>query len=63
MGRRYDHVSLDERCEIYRLHKGGKSRRAVGHLLGRHPSAIGRELKRNSLPQCGYKSAMAERMR
>ena len=49
MGHRYDHVSLDERCEIYRL-------------LGRHPSTIGRELKRNSLPRCGYKPAMAERM-
>ena len=49
MGNRYDHVSLDERCEIYRL-------------LGRHPSTIGRELKRNSLPRCGYKPAMAERM-
>ena len=49
MGRRYDQVSLDERCEIYRL-------------LGRHPSTIGRELKRNSLPRSGYKPAMAARM-
>ena len=62
MGHRYDQVSLDERCEIYRLHKGGKSRRAIGRLLGRHPSTIGRELKRNSLPRSGYKPAMAERM-
>ena len=62
MGHRYDQVSLDERCEIYRLHEGGKSRRAIGRLLGRHPSTIGRELKRNSLPRSGYKPAMAERM-
>ena len=44
MGRRYDHVSLDERCEIYRLHEDGKSRRAIGRLLGRHPSTIGRRV-------------------
>ena len=62
MGHRYDHVSLDERCEIYRLHEGGKSRQAIGRLLSRHPSAIGRELKRNSLPRSEYKPAMAERM-
>ena len=62
MGQRYDHVSLNERCEIYRLHEGGKSRRAIGRLLGRHPSTIGRELKQNSLPRSGYKPAMAERM-
>lgn len=49
MGRRYDHVSLEERCEICRL-------------LGRHPSTIERELKRNGLPRSGYKPVMAARM-
>ena len=43
MGERYDQVSLDKRCEIYRLHEGSKSRRAIGRLLGRHSSTIGRE--------------------
>ncbi|CCQ72016.1 IS30 family transposase [Magnetospira sp. QH-2] len=62
MGQKYAHVSLDERCEIYRLHADGKSQRAIGRLMGRSASTIGRELKRNALPRAGYKPAMAERM-
>ena len=62
MGHRYDHVSLDERCKIYRPHEGGESRRAIGRLLGRHLSTTGRELKRNGLARSRYKPAMAERM-
>jgi IS30 family transposase len=55
MGQRYDQLSLDERCEIYRLHADGKSRRAIARALGRAASTISRELNRNSGTQVGYK--------
>jgi IS30 family transposase len=55
MGTTYDQLSLDERCEIYRLHAGGKSRRAIARALNRAPSTISRELARNSGTQVGYK--------
>ena len=60
MGLKYDQLSLDERCEIYRLHADGKSRRAIARALGRHPSTICRELTRNSGSQVGYKVEWAE---
>ena len=55
MGQRYDQLSLDERCEIYRLHADGKSRRAIARALGRAPTTITRELARNSGAKVGYK--------
>ena len=55
MGTTYDQLSLDERCEIYRLHAGGKSGRAIARALNRAPSTICRELARNSGTQVGYK--------
>jgi transposase, IS30 family len=55
MGTTYDQLSLDERCEIYRLHTGGKSGRAIARALNRAPSTICRELARNSGTQVGYK--------
>jgi IS30 family transposase len=48
MGKMYSQLGLNERIEIYRLHAGGKSRQAIGAILGRSPSTICRELKRNS---------------
>ena len=62
MGMQYDQLVLDDRVEIYRLHEAGKSRREIARLMGRHPTTIWRELKRNSLPKGGYKAASAERM-
>jgi transposase, IS30 family len=50
MGNSYLQLNLDERIEIARLHASGQSRAAIGRLLGRHPSTIGRELTRNSKP-------------
>jgi IS30 family transposase len=55
MGTTYDQLSLDERCEIYRLHADGKSRRAIARALGRAASTISRELARNSGAKVGYK--------
>ena len=62
MGKRYDQLDLDDRIEISRLHAAGKSRREIGHLMGRDASTIGRELRRNSLPRGEYKPASADRM-
>ncbi len=59
MGEHYDQLDLDERIEISRLHADGRSRRAIGRMMGRDPSTISRELRRNSLPKGGYKTASA----
>jgi IS30 family transposase len=44
----YRHIDLDERYVIYKNITSGKSLRAIAALLGRSPSSISRELKRNS---------------
>ena len=46
----YKQLSLEERVEIYRLHADGRSRRAIGAVLGRSVATIARELRRNSVP-------------
>ena len=61
MGKQYDQLDLDDRIAICRLHTDGMSRRAIGRMMGRSPSTIGRELRRNSLPKGGYKPASALR--
>ncbi|MEM8690173.1 MAG: helix-turn-helix domain-containing protein, partial [Pseudomonadota bacterium] len=48
MGEHYSQLSLSERIEIYRLHSGGFSLRAIARELGRSVSTISRELRRNS---------------
>lgn len=48
MGRCYGQLSLEERVEIYRLHAGGISLNQIAVALGRSPSTISRELRRNS---------------
>jgi len=48
MGQKYEHLSREERVEIYRWHTAGKSAHWIGEALGRHHSAISRELQRNS---------------
>ena len=63
MGRVYDQLSLEERCEIARLQAAGSSIRQIAAALDRQPSSISRELKRNkgSGPRAGaYKPAYAE---
>ncbi|TAI59574.1 helix-turn-helix domain-containing protein, partial [Bradyrhizobium sp. Leo170] len=50
MGRCYGQLSLEERVEIYRLHAGGRSQNQIASALGRAPSTISRELRRNSRP-------------
>jgi IS30 family transposase len=48
MGTRYKQLSAEERVTIYHWHANGKSARFIGEALGRQPSTITRELKRNS---------------
>ncbi len=64
MGRVYDQLSLEERCEIARLRGAGSSIRQIAAALDRQPSSISRELKRNagSGPRAGpYKPAYAQK--
>jgi len=43
----YTHLDLDERRKLYQLANAGRSPRQAAAELGRHPSTIYRELKRN----------------
>ena len=62
----YQHLSISERIELYRLHQEGKSLRLIANRLNRAPSTISRELKRNSTPTKiwpgGYDPARAEQL-
>jgi IS30 family transposase len=59
MGRSYEQLSLDDRCEIARLSANGSSVRQIAAALDRSPSTISRELKRNKGVQVGYKPTYA----
>jgi len=60
MGRSYDQLSLDDRCEIARLFANGSSVRQIAAALDRSPSTVSRELKRNRGAQVGYRSSYAQ---
>jgi len=60
MGRRYQQLSLDDRCAIARLQASGSSIRQIAAALDRAPSTISRELKRNSGRSVGYKPGYAQ---
>lgn len=55
------HLTLVERKVLYRLKKAGKSKQQIAELMGRHPSTIGRELKRNT-GRRGYRPQQAQRL-
>src|SRR5580658_2712546 len=59
MGRNYQQLSLDDRCEIARLSANGSSVRQIAAALDRSPSTISRELNRNCGAQGGYRSGYA----
>jgi IS30 family transposase len=56
----YSHLSSDERSELAVLNAAGHSIGAIARLLGRAKSTIGRELKRNRLPQGRYSPRHAD---
>ena len=60
MGRRYEQLSLEDRCEIARLQTEGQSIRQIAAALDRAPSTIARELKRNRGRHVGYKPSYAQ---
>jgi IS30 family transposase len=59
MGRCYQQLSLEDRCEIARLQAGGRSIRQIAAALDRAPSTIAREIKRNR-SQFAYKPSSAQ---
>jgi Helix-turn-helix domain len=60
MGQDYRHFSLEERCELARLHAEGRSLRQIAAALDRAPSSITRELTRNRGSTVGYKPSYAD---
>jgi IS30 family transposase len=54
-------LSEDERVEIADLHRAGVSGREIGRRLGRAPSTISRELRRNATAGKGYRPFEAHR--
>jgi IS30 family transposase len=60
MGRKYEQLSLEERCEIARLQADGRSIRHIAAALDRAPSTIAREVRRNAGRQVGYKPSYAQ---
>jgi IS30 family transposase len=59
MGREYQQLSLEDRCEIARLSAAGRSIRQMAAALDRSPSTIARELKRNR-GRYDYKASYAQ---
>lgn len=55
------YLSQDERIDIADLRKPGLSLRAIAVRLGRAPSTISRELRRNSVAGRGYRPFDAQR--
>ena len=59
MGRTgFEHLGVEERCEIARRRQAGESIRQIASALDRSPSSISRELKRNTGAQ-GYQPVYA----
>jgi transposase, IS30 family len=66
MEKQYVHLCSAERDEIYRLLKGGISRREIAKQLGRSPATISRDIRRNGshlgyLPDTAQATARARR--
>ena len=56
MGKQYTHFTIEERCELARLHAAGHSHREIAAALDRAPSTIAREVKRNGTQRDGYQA-------
>src|ERR1700756_682095 len=63
MGKKYEQLSLEQRCTIARHRQAGKTIRQIAAAMDRAPSTITRELKRNSGSQVGYQRAYAEQQK
>ena len=60
MGTRYGHLTIEERCELARLHAAGHSIRQIAAGLDRPPSTVARELRRNGSKTQGYQPSYAQ---
>jgi len=60
MGRTYKQFSLEERCELARLRADGRSIRQIAAALGRAPSSVSREVRRNTGAKVGYTPVHAD---
>jgi IS30 family transposase len=59
----YRQLSTEERYQIAALRQQGLSSRQIARALGRHPSTIAREVKRNATPYDGaYRPSYAKEM-
>jgi IS30 family transposase len=61
MGRKYDQITLEERCEIYWLNESGISVSGIARKLLRSKSTISRELRRNVSKSGCYKPSVANK--
>ena len=60
MGTHYHHLTLEDRCDMARLHADGRSLRQIAATLDRPPSTVAREMKRNRSHTQGYQPRYAE---
>ena len=58
--RSYEQLGPEERVAIAGLRLQGMGVRGIGRRIGRSPSTISRELRRNALPERGYSSDAAQ---
>lgn len=56
----YKHLSMEEREKILVHHAKNQSLRSIGKLLGRSPSTISREIKRNRITRKRYSAFKAD---
>ena len=57
----YNQLTENERYQIYALKKAGHSQKDIAELVGRSPSTISRELKRNTGLR-GYRPKQAQQL-
>lgn len=57
----YTHIKPDERVELAILLRAGQKQSKIAKLLGKHPSSISREIRRNSNNEDKYNSWLAKR--
>ena len=60
MGTHSHHLTLEDRCDLARLHAAGCSLRHIAAALDRPPSTVAREMKRNRSHTQGYQPRYAE---
>ena len=60
MGTHSHHLTLEDRCDLARLHAAGLSLRHIAAALDRPPATVAREMKRNRSRTEGYQPCSAE---